>query len=88
MNLFPSLRSSDGRIVVVSSLDGYCSIISFEEGELGKPSSINPMEYVSSKLKAKREAKKEAKQVQSESKNICTLEFLEFLRRLNITIVD
>ena len=52
-------RSSDGRILVVSSLDGYCSIISFKDGELGKASEIDPMEYVSNKLKAKREAKKE-----------------------------
>ncbi|KAI9575215.1 chromatin assembly factor 1 subunit B-like [Glossina fuscipes] len=27
--------SSDGRIVVVSSTDGFCSLITFEEGELG-----------------------------------------------------
>ncbi|XP_065057625.1 chromatin assembly factor 1 subunit B-like [Rhopilema esculentum] len=52
--------SSDGRILVVSSLDGYCSIVSFKDGELGKPSEINPTEYVSNKLKAKREAKKKA----------------------------
>ena len=66
-NLFAyHFRSSDGRIVVVSSLDGYCSIISFESGELGKRSSVDPIEYVSSKLKEKREAKKEAKKVQIE----------------------
>jgi len=29
--------SSDGRILVVSSTDGYCSIVTFSEGELGKP---------------------------------------------------
>lgn len=39
--LFPSLsvfsyRSSDGQILIVSSSDGYCTIIHFEEGELGK----------------------------------------------------
>ncbi|XP_015113309.1 chromatin assembly factor 1 subunit B [Diachasma alloeum] len=28
--------SSDGRLLVVSSTDGYCSIIHFQEGELGK----------------------------------------------------
>lgn len=31
-----SCRSSDGQILIVSSSDGYCSIIHFEEGELGK----------------------------------------------------
>lgn len=35
--LFVGLRSSDGRILVVSSTDGYCSIVTFSEGELGKP---------------------------------------------------
>lgn len=31
-----SCRSSDGQILIVSSSDGYCSIIHFQEGELGK----------------------------------------------------
>ncbi len=31
------IRSSDGRIIVISSTDGYCSIVTFSEGELGKP---------------------------------------------------
>lgn len=30
-------RSSDGRILVVSSTDGYCSLVSFAKGELGTP---------------------------------------------------
>lgn len=30
-----SCRSSDGRILVMSSTDGYCSLVSFAEGELG-----------------------------------------------------
>ncbi|KAK8393219.1 hypothetical protein O3P69_013315 [Scylla paramamosain] len=29
--------SSDGRILVMSSTDGYCSLVSFAEGELGTP---------------------------------------------------
>lgn len=29
-------RSHDGRLLVVSSTDGYCSIVYFQEGELGK----------------------------------------------------
>lgn len=33
------LRSSDGQFLVVSSSDGYCSILSFEPGELGVPLS-------------------------------------------------
>ena len=31
------LRSHDGSMLVVSSSDGYCSIIHFKGGELGKP---------------------------------------------------
>ena len=31
----PKLRSSDGNTLVVSSTDGYCSIINFKKGELG-----------------------------------------------------
>eukprot|EP00794_Sanderia_malayensis_P000365 gene365-998_t len=53
--------SSDGRVLVVSSLDGYCSFITFKDGELGKPVNFDPMEFVSNKMKARKEAKKEAK---------------------------
>lgn len=35
-----SYRSSDGQILIASSSDGYCSIIHFEEGELGKTYKI------------------------------------------------
>lgn len=35
-SLLISYRSSDGQILIASSSDGYCSIIHFEEGELGK----------------------------------------------------
>jgi len=28
-------RSLDGRILVVASTDGYCTLVTFEEGELG-----------------------------------------------------
>ena len=30
-------RSSDGQILVISSTDGYCTIIRFDNGELGVP---------------------------------------------------
>lgn len=33
--MFCNFRSSDGRILMVSSTDGYCSVITFSEGELG-----------------------------------------------------
>ncbi len=49
---------------MVSSLDGYCSFISFKDGELGKPVTFDPMEYVTNKMKARKEARKEAKKEQ------------------------
>lgn len=33
------LRTSDGNCLIVSSTDGYCTIIKFEEGEIGVPYS-------------------------------------------------
>lgn len=36
INLFNVFRSSDGRILIASSTDGYCSIIQFQKGELGE----------------------------------------------------
>ena len=38
-----SSRSSDGRVLVVSSSDGFCSIITFDDGELG-PVYVPPEE--------------------------------------------
>ena len=35
-------RSDDGLILVVSSTDGYCSLVSFAEGELGTPYLATP----------------------------------------------
>lgn len=34
---FIFFRSSDGRLLIVSSSDGFCSIVSFSEFELGTP---------------------------------------------------
>lgn len=31
------IRSSDGQLLIVSSSDGYCSIVSFSKDELGTP---------------------------------------------------
>ena len=31
------IRSPDGRKLLISSLDGFCSVISFDEEELGVP---------------------------------------------------
>ncbi|XP_022107613.1 chromatin assembly factor 1 subunit B-like [Acanthaster planci] len=35
--------SSDGQILVVSSTDGYCSLVTFEEGEIGVPYKTAPV---------------------------------------------
>ncbi|XP_020709487.2 chromatin assembly factor 1 subunit B isoform X2 [Athalia rosae] len=35
--------SSDGHLLVVSSTDGYCSIVHFQDGELGKIYEANPI---------------------------------------------
>ncbi|XP_074642956.1 chromatin assembly factor 1 subunit B-like [Tubulanus polymorphus] len=43
--------SSDGRILAISSTDGYCSFISFQEGELGKP--YKPQSESEEKMKTK-----------------------------------
>ena len=32
-----ALRSSSGDVLVMASIDGYCSIVAFDEGELGVP---------------------------------------------------
>lgn len=40
--LFPVVfRSSDGSTLVVSSSDGYCSIVQFNQGELGEPYDLS-----------------------------------------------
>ena len=35
--LFVTCRSADGQILVVSSSDGYCTVVKFDSGELGVP---------------------------------------------------
>lgn len=37
------IRSSDGLLLIVSSSDGFCSIISFSKEELGKPFTDNTL---------------------------------------------
>ena len=40
-------RSKDGRMLVVSSMDGYCSVVTFDAGELGVPYTPRPASSVS-----------------------------------------
>ncbi|XP_038077841.1 chromatin assembly factor 1 subunit B-like isoform X2 [Patiria miniata] len=47
--------SADGRILVVSSTDGFCSLVAFEEGEIGVPykkAQVVPLATVGSKVTA------------------------------------
>ena len=37
VSCLPTNRSSDGKILVVASTDGYCTLINFEDEELGVP---------------------------------------------------
>ncbi|XP_050327663.1 chromatin assembly factor 1 subunit B [Bactrocera neohumeralis] len=73
--------SSDGRIVVVSSTDGFCSLITFEAGELGEEYedaaqvlSANDISTVGKKSKKQKEndgqSVKERKQSTDEPKSI------------------
>lgn len=48
----PFFRSSDGKILIASSTDGYCSIIQFQKGELGKEyksGNNTPIKFTSNK---------------------------------------
>ncbi|XP_076055042.1 chromatin assembly factor 1, p105 subunit [Oratosquilla oratoria] len=72
--------SDDGRILVVSSTDGYCSLISFAEGELGTPykakTSECPTEKVIKLTKSTPDEKQEEsrlpQEVNSESSSAAT----------------
>lgn len=44
--------SSDGRVLVVSSTDGYCSVITFDKGELGMPYTPRPAMSVDGEAKS------------------------------------
>ncbi|XP_034948191.1 chromatin assembly factor 1 subunit B isoform X2 [Chelonus insularis] len=58
-NLTDVAWSSDARILVVSSSDGYCSIIHFKEGELGEiyKGDKPTMAYTDNKVKPKKKTK-------------------------------
>ena len=57
---------------MVSSTDGYCSFVKFEDGELGQPITFDPIEYQDTQLKIRaaqrKEERKEAKKKESELK--------------------
>ena len=40
------VRSSDGKILAISSRDGYCSLVTFNENELGTPYSQTAGEVI------------------------------------------
>jgi len=53
--------SSDGKLLVVSSTDGYCSFIKFEEEEFGRQIMFDPIEYQITQAKIRKKKKKESK---------------------------
>jgi len=53
--------SSDGKLLVVSSKDGYCSFIKFDERELGKPITYDPLKFQIEQVKLRKKNKKENK---------------------------
>ena len=63
-----SYRSSDGKLLLISSTDGYCTLIAFEDGELGIP-YIDP-----AKLAAADKVKGESSKVIGESQKVKTEE--------------
>lgn len=52
-------RSSDGRLVVISSMDGYCSFVKFDDAELGSKISFDPIEYQVTQAKIRKAANRE-----------------------------
>lgn len=58
-------RSSDGKYVVISSTDGYCSFVKFDDGELGTPILYDPIEYQVTQAQIRKAAKKDSKKKES-----------------------
>lgn len=54
--------SGDGNILIVSSVDGFCTVITFEDGELGKiygkPFTAEDLEQKENQIKTKRQSPK------------------------------
>ncbi|KAE8621497.1 hypothetical protein XENTR_v10004851 [Xenopus tropicalis] len=58
--------SSDGRFLAISSTDGYCSFVTFEEGELGVPLKEKPVPLIPKTPATERKIKKaQSKKVSS-----------------------
>ena len=57
--------SNDGRIVVVSSTDGFCSLITFEQGELGEEYENSEAVLEAALAQVTKKAKKTSKDIES-----------------------
>ncbi|XP_011865116.1 PREDICTED: chromatin assembly factor 1 subunit B [Vollenhovia emeryi] len=68
--------SSDGQILIASSSDGYCSIIHFEEGELGKiyKTKVSVQESATVNKTSKSSSKKSSKSVIERKDNVPTFD--------------
>lgn len=79
INLIFFFRSSDGRLLIASSSDGYCSIINFEDGQLGEVYEKAPEITVETK-------KPDTKEDSNESKSSLPLPFIEDANAVDIDI--
>ena len=49
INSFLIIRSNDGKILAISSRDGYCSLVTFDDNELGIPYNQTASEVIENK---------------------------------------
>lgn len=62
--------SSDGKMLVISSTDGYCSFIKFDEEEFGKQIMYDPVEYQVTQAKIRKKKKKDSKKKEVKAKEV------------------
>ena len=74
-------RSGDGRFLVVSSTDGYCTIISFAEGELGTPYKDQIKRHTKPVVEVKDTENLQQNVKVASEQVICCNEFVWFLKK-------
>ena len=81
LNILMWCRSHDGRILAVSSTDGYCTLVTFEENELGIPYEKQVVKIQTAAESAEkfkeRQRLKEKKKKKQENNNNNTMEAKE-----------
>ena len=61
------VRSGDGRILAISSRDGYCSLVTFDNNELGVPYGQSASQVIENVRKESSPARRNAETVRSET---------------------